>query len=267
MMEIFISIISMVGLCIFFAMVLAVADKKFAVAEDPKIACIEEALPGLNCGACGYAGCHSFAEALSRDEAPITGCLPGGESTNVKLAGILGRDKCAIIKSTAVLHCNADCTQRKVLADYKGIQECKAASRIFDGGLACEYGCLGYGDCKDVCPFGAIKMAEGLPVIDSTMCTSCGKCVKACPRMLFSVESFKDKEFAAVACSSKDKGPKVRQVCGVGCIACKICEKLSGGIFEVKDNIAVVNYKKAGADMDWNKVIEKCPTKVIVKIT
>ncbi|MDB4349389.1 RnfABCDGE type electron transport complex subunit B [Omnitrophica bacterium] len=267
MNEILISISSMVGLGVFFAVILAIADKTMGVKEDKRIADIEGILPGLNCGACGYAGCYLFAIALSKGDAEVTGCLPGGEDTSTKLAELLGLEKAGRVKSVAVLHCNADFDRRKRYADYKGIMTCEAANKIFGAGLACDYGCLGYGDCVRVCPFGAITMANGLPIVDSTKCTACGKCVKACPRGLYSIEKFIKDEITTVACSSLDKGAVVKEVCGVGCTACKVCEKLSKGVFEVKDNLARVHYDKVEPDTDWDKMIKKCPTKVIVKIT
>lgn len=267
MNSILISILSMVGLGVFFGSILAVADKTMGIKVDKRIAGIEEILPGLNCGACGYAGCQSFAVALSQKNVEVNGCLPGGDETSSALAILLGVEKKERVKSVAVLHCNADFDKRKKYAEYKGIKTCGAANRIFGGGLACRYGCLGLGDCKDICPFGALTMANGLPVVNSAKCTSCGKCVKICPRNLYSIEQFSNNEITSVACSSLDKGPVVKNVCGVGCIGCKICEKLSGEVFEVKDNLAKVNYTKVQPDMDWDKMINKCPTKVIVKVT
>ena len=127
--------------------------------------------------------------------------------------------------------------------------------------------CIGCHACVDACPFGAIKMANGLPVVDSTKCTSCGRCVKACPRNLYSIKEFMDNQIVTVACSSTEKGVVVKAVCGVGCIVCKVCEKLSGEVFKVDDNLARVYYDKATPETDWNKIITKCPTKVIAKVT
>lgn len=267
MNDIVISITSMVGLGVFFAVVLAVADRTMSVKEDKRIAYILEILPGLNCGACGYSGCSAFAENLAKGNVPVTGCLPGGEEAAAKLSALLGMEKGETVKSTAVVHCNADFDKRTRHAVYKGINTCRAAVRILGGGVACAYGCVGYGDCAVACPFGAITMANGLPVVDSTKCTSCGKCVSACPRKLFTVEKFMNSQIVTVACSSRDKGPIVKRVCGIGCIGCRICEKISGGVFSVSDNLARPDYKKADKGTDWNGPIEKCPTKVIAKIT
>lgn len=59
---------------------LAYASAKFAVKEDPRIKLIEAALPGVNCGACGFPGCPAFAKAIASGSAPLDGCLPGKRS-------------------------------------------------------------------------------------------------------------------------------------------------------------------------------------------
>lgn len=261
---ILISILSTAGLGIFFAGILAVANKTLKVEEDPRVATVEEILPGLNCGACGYAGCQVYAEALIKEGASPNLCSAGGADVAKKLAGFLGVEAKATIKKIALLHCNADDTERIKPAEYKGIKTCAAATLI-NGGLGCRYGCLGYGDCAVICPFDAISMVKGLPRVDPDKCTACGKCTKACPRDLYTIGE-RNNSVVIVACNSKDKGAIVRKVCPKGCIACKICEKLSGGIFKVEDNLARVDYKSIkGKETDWEKIMAKCPTKVIIR--
>jgi ferredoxin len=127
--------------------------------------------------------------------------------------------------------------------------------------MACSYGCLGQGDCHVACPFDAIRMVEGLPVIDPKKCTACGNCVTACPRKIISLRPF---DFpVVVACSSKDAGAVVRKICPVGCIGCKICVKQVPEAFAVSDNLAALDYTKTGVSCD--AAIEKCPTKCIVR--
>jgi len=58
---------------------LAFASRLFSVSKDERLLQVEEALPGANCGACGYAGCAAYAEAIIAGEAPLTLCGPGGE--------------------------------------------------------------------------------------------------------------------------------------------------------------------------------------------
>ena len=46
--------------------------------KDETVEALDGALPGLNCGACGYAGCSGYAEALAeKKEDDITKCKPG----------------------------------------------------------------------------------------------------------------------------------------------------------------------------------------------
>lgn len=49
-------------------LILAIADKVFEVIEDPRIAMVDELLPGYNCGACGYPGCRAMAEGMVNEE-------------------------------------------------------------------------------------------------------------------------------------------------------------------------------------------------------
>jgi len=47
----------MMGIGLFFGVILAVAYRLLKVDEDPRIDETEEMLPGTNCGACGVPGC------------------------------------------------------------------------------------------------------------------------------------------------------------------------------------------------------------------
>lgn len=256
----------MLGLSVFFSVVLAVADRYLRVEKGPLTEKVEHILPGLNCGACGFPNCRAMAEAMVKGEAAPASCPVGGEDTARLIAEFLGFETGEVTKKLAIVHCGAETSQRKKRANYSGIQTCGAANMVFWGGLECKFGCLGFGDCVKNCPFEAIKMVNGLPKVDPEKCSVCGKCVTACPRTIISLEPFKNKEITFVACSSVDKGARVRKICPVGCIACKVCEKLSKSAFEVKDNLAKVDYKKAAPDTDWKLCAEKCPTKTIQKI-
>ncbi|MDW7679151.1 MAG: RnfABCDGE type electron transport complex subunit B, partial [bacterium] len=85
-----ISMLTMGGISIFFAIVLAVVHAKLKVQEDPKIARIEAALPGINCGACGSPSCHGYAERVASGKMPANLCAPGGAAVAQALADILG---------------------------------------------------------------------------------------------------------------------------------------------------------------------------------
>jgi len=261
-MLILISILVLGILGFTFAALLALAADYFKIEEDPRVATIMAILPGANCGACGAGGCHDFANKVARGEIAVSGCVVGGAEVSKKIAQIMGEEGFEVHKKVAAVHCGAKESQRKKRANYSGIRTCMGANIIDGGGLLCSYGCLGYGDCFCVCPFNAITMKEGLPLIDPEKCTACGKCVAACPRKIISLIPYDFK--VVVACSSHDTGANTRKICPVGCIACKICEREVPRVFKVADNLAVMDYSKTGINCD--PAIEKCPTKCIVKV-
>jgi RnfABCDGE-type electron transport complex B subunit len=260
------SILSMAGLGLFFASVLALVNQKLRVKEDPKIEAIENVLPGVNCGVCGFTNCHQYAEALAKRETSPDKCKAGGDSVIAGLSAILGVEIEKGIKGVAIVHCGADASRRKKKAVYAGIKTCAAAHSMSGGENLCEYSCFGYGDCMKACPFGAIEMSGGLPRIDKNKCTSCGKCALACPRGLITVEKVSGDGLIYVACNNPAVGPETRKECEVGCIACGICQKLTDGVFHVENNLARVRYDKVGRIGDKNAVADKCPTKCIAKL-
>jgi RnfABCDGE-type electron transport complex B subunit len=245
-----------------FAGLLGFAADYFHVEEDPRIGRILAVLPGGNCGACGLAGCRDYSEKLILGEAGPNACTAGGAKVGEAIAAILGVQAAAFDRKIATIHCGAKLEQRKSKAHYTGIETCFAVNMVDGGGLACAYGCLGHGDCRASCPFDAIRMEEGLPVIDPEKCTACGNCVTACPRKIISI---RPQDFpVAVACSSHDAGAVVRKICPVGCIGCKICVKQVPEVFSVSDNLAAIDYTKTGVPCD--AAIEKCPTKCIIRL-
>ena len=262
-----ISILSMVGLGAFFAVVLAAVSKRMRVEEDARISKIAEILPGANCGACGVANCHAFAEAAVTKGGKAV-CPVGGDEASQKIANLLGVEHAEVEKKIAVVHCGVKESQRKRRAKYLGIGGCQAVELLNRGGMECSFGCLGYGDCSKACPFSAIEMREGRPEVIADKCTACGKCVEACPRNIISLEVFdKERGIVLVACSSEDKAAVVRKICAVGCIGCGVCAKVTPeGGFELRGNLARVNYEKLKEHKDWNKAIKKCPTRCIVEV-
>jgi len=220
-------------------------------------------LPGLNCGACAHAGCHDFAEKVAA-KGSLEGfrCPPGGVEVEERMAAILGVEAGVKIKERAVIKCGGGKSLASERADYYGIIKCEAAELVAGGAKGCTYGCLGYADCKVVCPFDAIVMsADGLPVVDEAKCTACGLCVEACPRDIIELVPCDNR--IVVACNSKDKGAVVRKVCKVGCIACQICVKQAPGGYVIADFLAKVVYDKGDQIAEPGMV--KCPTKCIIK--
>jgi len=245
-----------------FALLLALAADYFTIEQNPRLDAIMAILPGANDGACGAAGCRDFAEKLIAGKMTVSGCVVGGAAVAKKLADLMGVEGQEVHKRVAAVHCGALENQRTKKGNYAGVRTCGAANIVDGGGLMCAYGCLGYGDCYFVCPFDAIRMQEGLPVIDPEKCTACGKCITACPRQIISLRPY---DFPViVACSSRETGAVTRKNCPVGCIACKICENLVPDVFKVVDNLSVMDYSKKR--IDCSAAIEKCPTKCILKL-
>ena len=259
----FISLIAMGGLGLFFASVLAIASEKLKVKEDPRVGEILETLPGLNCGACGVAGCHALAEKIvAQGNFDNLRCPAGGSEIEEKIANILGISAGTQIKKRAVIKCGGTRELAADRAQYQGVQTCTAAEIVSGGAKACAYGCLSFGDCVKVCPFDAIYIGEdGLPHVVEEKCTACGLCVEVCPRKIIELLPCSERVF--VNCSSKDKGKIVREVCKVGCIGCMICVKQAPGSYEVKEFLAKVLHEKGDAQAE--PAIAKCPTKCIIK--
>jgi Na+-translocating ferredoxin:NAD+ oxidoreductase subunit B len=251
------------GLSIVFSIMLAVSYKKFAVYVDPKVEKITASLPGVNCGACGFAGCQGFAEAVVALKAEAGGCVAGGPDTAKKIGEILGIE--ATVKETEVafVACRAGRTVAKFKYAYEGVWNCQAAHLLFGGDKLCEYGCLGLGSCVTVCPFDAMHInAEGLAVVDPEKCKACRKCIAACPRKL--IYMVPKSQNVLVACMNKDKGRKAKEVCKMACIACKICEKnCPSDAIHVIDNLAVIDF---GTCTQCGICVQKCPQKTIIDL-
>lgn len=255
-----ISVASMGGIGLILSLILVVADKKLAVKEDPRVERALAALPGINCGACGFAGCSGFAAAVAEGKISVSGCRPGGQEVAAQLAQILGVEEAeAETPKKARVFCSGGLKEAIRDKVYMGVRTCEAAHIVGDE-KACLYSCIGYGDCVDACPFDAMYMDEnGLPVVILEKCTGCGECVKACPRNIMGLTDAD--EMIHVYCRSLDKGPVVRKICSAGCIACKLCEKDDDtGSVMVVDNLSVIDYS---VHKDPLKAIERCPTKVI----
>jgi electron transport complex protein RnfB len=246
-----------------FAIVLLIASEKLKVTVDPKIEQIHKALPNLDCGACGYAGCGQYAKAVMDNPELIGKCAPGGPQTSAKIAGILNlqvSDSGPLQRP--IVHCRAHKDDKTFFAKYESIQSCTSANALANV-QACGFGCLGYGDCTRACKFDALHIIDGLSTVDYDKCTGCTACSKACPRNLIEMVPFSHENMMVVACRSKEKGKSTRSFCKVGCIACGLCAKQTD-LFKVEDNLARLDYIKYQPSEKTETAMNKCPTGVIV---
>ena len=262
-MDILVPILTMGILGLLFSLGLVFAYKKFRVYVDPKIEKIAEILPQANCGACGFAGCQAFAEAVTKDKAMPSGCRAGGEEVSLQISAILGVKAEEVIRKKARVHCRGTHDAAKSKGTYLGLSTC-AASHLLGGNKQCTYACLSYGDCARACPFYAIEMSqEGLPIILEAKCTACGICVDVCPRNILELHPL-DQEII-VFCRSLDRGPAARKFCTNACIACGICSRACPEAIIIENNLAkIMDYKKI--DPAAIPEIEKCPTGAIGRL-
>ena len=79
------------GLGFIFGASLALAEKKFAVQEDPRKEQIMKILPGANCGACGFAGCEGYADAIVAGTVDINQCPVGKAKVAAQIAEIISK--------------------------------------------------------------------------------------------------------------------------------------------------------------------------------
>lgn len=242
--------------------ILTVAAKFMEVKLDQTAAEVLAALPGANCGACGYAGCEDYANALAKDKEHLVKanlCTPGGNAVALAVSELLGIEFEGASSRIAIMKCSGSRERTSYTMDYQGIKTCKANKLFYRGRGTCEMACLGFGDCEAVCEYDAIKMENGIAVINPIKCVGCGLCAKSCPSLL--IEIVPDKTRVVVGCSSIDTGAATSKICTIGCIACKQCEKACKfDAIHVINNHAVIDYTKCTNCTLCAKV---CPTKVI----
>ncbi|MBN3040121.1 MAG: RnfABCDGE type electron transport complex subunit B [Candidatus Omnitrophica bacterium] len=250
-----------------FALLLALLSKKLKVESDPKVDQVIEILPGLNCGACGFSGCRPYAEAAVKEKKLYNGCLPGGDMVNSRVSKVIGIDPALFSKNKIVVcRCQADKEQKKISTEYASIPTCRSA-HITGGALDCVWGCLGFGDCINVCPVNALSLKDRKITVDFDKCIGCGQCLKVCPRNLFELIPYsKNLNTCYVACSSKDKASAVKKVCSFGCIGCTLCTKPENSPYFMQNNLSCLNYQKAPDLTALKAGKEKCPVKCILEI-
>ena len=244
------------GVAVLMDILLLLASRYLTVKEDERVKEIRACLPGVNCGACGYKGCDDYAAAVVEGKAKPNLCVPGAETVAAEIGNILGIEVEAPKDVVAYVHCNGTCEAVQKKGEYVGIESCRAAAAIYGGPEACNFGCLGLGDCAKVCPADAICLQDGLARVDTRRCLGCGLCVSACPKHVISLVPQETK--VAVMCNNKDKGADARKACTNACIGCKKCEKnCPENAITVQNNLAKIDYDKCTG---CGTCVAGCPT-------
>ncbi len=252
-------VVGIVGIVI--GIILGVAGERFKVEVDPREEAVLEVLPGNNCGGCGFAGCSGLAAAIAKGEAEVNTCPVGGAPVAEKIAEIMGQEVGESVRMTAFVRCSGTYENANMDYNYIGEMSCSMVKQISNGGpKSCNHGCLGFGDCVEVCQFDAVHIQNGIAVVDKEYCKACKKCVNTCPQQLIELIPYDAKH--VVRCHSMDLGKVVTKECKAGCIGCKMCQKVcEAGAITVENNIAHIDQEKCTG---CGTCAEKCPRKIIL---
>ncbi len=253
---------ALAALAAILATLLLYANRRLAVVEDPRLAAVETALPGINCGACGYPACRAFAEALLAGQAAPAACSVSSPDTRARIAAFLGVAVGTAQRLVARLACAGGRNRAPFRVHYRGESSCAAAAAVGGGGKACMWGCLNFGDCERACDFAAIRLdAHGLPVVDEALCTACGDCVSACPKDLFTLTP--EAQPLWVACRNPELGNQLLEICSVACTGCGKCAQDAPALLQMQQNLPRL---VDSAVSPTRTAIERCPTGAIVWI-
>ncbi|MEE1115211.1 MAG: RnfABCDGE type electron transport complex subunit B [Eubacterium sp.] len=261
MVEILAATLMVGGVGLFVGVFLSIASKAFAVPVDEKEEAIKEALPGANCGGCGYSGCGALAGAIVRGEAPVNACVVGQKPVADAIAEIMGTTAGDAERKVAFVRCAGDCERTTEKYEYSGPKTCKNAKFAPSGGpKSCTYGCTGFGDCVNACEFGALSIVKGVAHVDESICVDCKKCMAACPKGL--IIEIPAGRVSHISCVNPEKGKPVMQNCKIGCISCQKCVRTcTQGAITMQGGFPVIDYAKC---TDCGACKEGCPRKCIL---
>ncbi|MBN1892395.1 MAG: RnfABCDGE type electron transport complex subunit B [Clostridiales bacterium] len=252
----------MFGAALLLGFLIIIISNIFKVPRNEKKEALMDALPGANCGGCGFPGCEGYADYLLKPGADTGLCSVGGAECAREIAAILGTEAVEPEKKLVVLHCQGTHEHTSPRYEYLGTQSCHAAHNLLGGPGSCTYGCLGFGDCVAACAFDALCICDGIVHVDREKCTGCGQCVKACPKNL--LQLLPASATVAVRCSNEWPGAQTRKFCNIGCIGCRRCVKeCPVDAISMKGSLAVIDQSLC---IHCGACVDVCPTKAIVRL-
>lgn len=252
-----------------FGVSLALVARRFHVPSNPVVDDVRDKLPSANCGACGFAGCLAYAEAVvERPDVSPNLCIPGRAAVAAAVARLTGKEVGTVADRIVVMRCHGTSAFAREEARYVGLDTCAAASLVFGGPKACKNGCLGLGDCVRACPFDALYLSEGgIAAVDYEKCTGCGVCVPVCPKELFQL--YPRNRRIELSCVAKDKQAVVRSTCMVGCTLCRKCvSKCPAGAIEWDGRTIIIHHDTclAYGPSCGEACVDICPSTILHRI-
>jgi electron transport complex protein RnfB len=252
-----------------FGFALAAAAIRFQVASNPLVDRVRDVLPAANCGACGFAGCQVYAEAVvERPDVSPALCVPGRRTVAETVASLTNKEVGSVTDRIVVLRCHGTTAYARDEAEYAGIATCAAAALVFSGPKACKNGCLGLGDCVRVCPFGALHLGkDGIVEVNTDRCTGCAMCLPACPKDLFQL--YPRTHRIQLSCVARDKQAIVRATCMVGCTLCRKCvAKCPAGAITWDGRTILIDHEKCLAyGPSCNEAcVDICPSVILHRV-
>ena len=146
------SVLILGGVGLVFAILIALANRKLKVWEDPRIDAVAGMLPNVNCGACGLPGCRAFAEETVAGTIEPAKCNVMDAAGVAALASYLGVDAGTIDRKVARLLCAGGSDVAAQQAEYRGRPTCAAAAAVAGGGKSCAWGCSGSPTARSPAP-------------------------------------------------------------------------------------------------------------------
>jgi electron transport complex protein RnfB len=221
-------------------------------------------LPGTNCGVCGMpGGCAGFAREyvhVRGHGGTVPWCPPGGDEVAQGLGLLAAIARTGEEARIAACLCQGVAGAARDRFQYAGIQDCRAAAELWGGNRVCRHACLALGTCVSVCPQDAIRLEDGVPVVNESRCDGCGVCVEACPRMILTLIPQQSKVYFACRISYP---PEARDsVCTRGCDLCGICvQTCPYEAVSIEGKLPRIDYGKCRA---CGICVYQCPTRLFV---
>lgn len=260
MIKIILYALSVIAILITTIIIVVVTRKNKKLNKTSEV--IYELLPLYNCKECGRENCMAFAEDLEKGKTNPVMCPYLKGKNFLRVRQLLKRERKVLFNNVAIVKCKGGCDCNNKF-EYVGDNTCATKNLLHNGDKQCPFACLGCGDCKRACQYGAIDISEkGCAVIDKNKCVACGECIGACPNNL--IEFIPSKKFVDVICKNTSDDSMITRNCSVACTHCEACVvACPSGAIKMVGGLPKID---AGKCIKCGKCVAVCPEHVISRI-